>query len=163
MLGSRLFYSIIGLALLLFFVGFLSIFHASITTTGQVRLWKETERPLTRQPAIMKPKNRWDAEFSGATEEQSVRDLLEIFELVGVVDSDESHALIRIKGLKNAREGEIERVALGADLAGGVKITRIEESRITLKLGDEQIVLSLYETSERENEQSMEKRVDSQL
>jgi hypothetical protein len=162
MAGSRLFYSMIGLALLLFFVGFFSIFHASITAAGQVRLWQETEPPLKRQPATMQPGNRWDAEFSGVLEEQSVRDLLEIFELVGVVDSDKSHALIRIKGPKNARKGQIERVALGADLAGGVKVTHIEESRITLKLGDEQIVLSLYENFERENEQSMEKRVDSQ-
>lgn len=151
-LGSRMFFCIVGLALLLFVVGFLSIFHAPTTVVGQVRPWQETEQPLTRQPATMKPGNRWDAEFGDVLEEQSAQDLSEIFELVGVVDSDEIHALIRIKDPKDDRLGEIVRVALGADLAGGAKMTHIEESRITLKLGDERTVLALYENFERENE-----------
>ena len=66
--------------------------------------------------------------------------------------SDESHAIIRIKDPKDDQVGEIIRVTPGSDLGDGVKITEIEESRITLKLGDEQTVFSLYENFERENE-----------
>ena len=163
-LGGRFFYCIAGFGLLLFVVGLLSIFHVSSTAVSQVRPWQKTEGTLIRQPATMKSGNRWDAEFDEVIGEQLTQgqDLSEIFELVGVVDSDESHALIRIKGRKDPRVGEIIRVALGADLPGGVKMTHIEESRVTLKQGDEQTVLALYESFERENEQGMEKRVDSQ-
>ena len=162
--GSRFFYCIVGFGLLLFVVGLLSIFHVSATAVGQVRLWQETEQLSTREPATMKPGNRWNAEFrdiSGGRLAQG-RDLSEIFELVGVVDYDEFHALIRIKDPKDPRVGEIIRVTLGADLSEDVKITNIEESRITLELGDEQTVFSLYENFERDNEQATEKRVDSQ-
>ena len=162
MTGSKLFYCIIGLALLLFVAGFLSMFNVSTTVVGQALLWQETERPVIRQPVTMKPGNRWDAEFDGIIAAQSGQDLSEIYELVGVVNSDESHALIRLKDPADLRGGEVVRVTLGADLAGGVKMTHIEESRITLRLGDERTVLALYESSERENEQAMEKRVDSQ-
>ena len=162
MLGSRLFYWVVGLASLLFVMGFLSTFHASITDVGKIRLWQETERPLTRQPATMRLGNRWDAEFGEILEGQLGHDLSKIFELVGVVDSDESHALIRIKDPKDARVGDIVRVTLDTDLAGGVKMTRIEESRITLKLGDERTVLTLYESSEQGIKQATEKRVESQ-
>jgi len=163
-LGSRIFYCIVGLALLLFVAGFLSVFHTSATAVGQVRLWQETEQLLIREPATMKPGNRWDAEFREVLGGRSAqdRDLSEIFQLVGVVDSDESHALIRIKDPNDPRVGEIIRVSLGADLSGGVKMTHIEEFRITLMLGDEQTVFSLYENLEWENDQAMEERVDSQ-
>ena len=50
---------------------------------------------------------------------------------------------------------------LGADFAGGVKMTHIDESRITLTLGDEQTELYLYKRFQRENEQAMEESVDS--
>ena len=160
--GNRLFYCVVGFALLLFVAGFLSILNSSTTVVGQARLWQETERPAIQQPAAMKPGNRWNAEFDEVLGAQSGRDLSEIYELVGVVDSDQSHALIRVKDLRETRGGEIIRVALGADLAGGVKMTQIEESRITLSLGNERTVLALYESSERVNEQAMEKRVDSQ-
>jgi hypothetical protein len=161
-LGNKLFYCIIGLALLLFVAGFLSMFNVSTTVVDQARLWQETERPLIRQPVAMKPGNRWDAEFGEILGKQSGHDLSEIYELVGVVDSEGSHALIRIKDPTETRRGEVIRVTLGADLAGGVKVTHIEESRITLRRGDERTVLALYQSSERENEQAMEKRVDSQ-
>jgi hypothetical protein len=100
----------------------------------------------------MKPGNRWDADFGELIEGQSAQYLSKNFELVGVVRSDEFHAIIRIKDPKDDRVGEIIRVALGSDLADGVKIANIEESRITLKLDDERIVLSLYEKSEPGNE-----------
>ena len=164
-MGNRLFYCIIGLALLLFVAGFLSMFNVSTTVVDQTRIWQETERPSIRQPVAMKPSNRWDAEFGailGAQSGHAGHDLSEIYELVGVVDSEGSHALIRIKDPTETRRGEVIRVTLGADLAGGVKVTHIEESRITLRRGDERTVLALYESSERENEQAMEKRVDSQ-
>jgi hypothetical protein len=159
--GNRLFYSIVGLALLLFVLGFLSIFYASTTVVGQVRIWQETELPTKQKSATMKPENRWGSEFSGDTDEQSAQKLSEIFELVGVVISDESHALISIKDPKGARVGEVIRVMLGADFAGGVKVTHIDESRITLTLGDQQTVLYLYKRFQRENEQAMEESVDS--
>ena len=152
MVGSKFFYYFVGLALLLFVVGFLSIFHGSTTIGGQGRLWQETARPSTQQPATMKPGNRWDADFGEFIEGQSAQYLSEVFELVGVVRSDESHAIIRIKDPKDDQVGEIIRVTSGSDLGDGVKITNIEESRITLKLGDERIVLSLYENSGPENE-----------
>ena len=162
-LGGKVFYCIVGFALLLFGMGFLSIFHATVTAVGEVRLWQETEVPLLRQPATMKPGNRWNAEFNEVViGEQSTQDLSEIFELVGVVDSDESHALIRVKDPKDDRVGEIIKVTLGAELSGGVKITHMEESRITLKQRDEKTVFALYKNSEGENEKTMEKRVDSQ-
>ena len=163
-LGGRFFYCIVGFGLLLFVVGLLSIFHVSATAVGQIRPWQKTEGTLIRQPATMKSGNRWDAEFDEVIGGQLTQgqDLSEIFELVGVVDSDESHALIRIKDSKDPRVGEIIRVTLGADLSEDVKITNIEESRITLELGDEQTVFSLYENFERDNEQATEKRVDSQ-
>ena len=163
-LGGKVFYCIVGFALLLFGMGFLSIFHATVTAVGEVRLWQETEVPLLRQPATMKPGNRWNAEFDVGIGEQLTgdSDISRIFELVGVVDSDEPHALIRLKDPKDARVGEVISVTLGADLSGGVKMTNMEESRITLKLRDEETVFALYESSERENEQTMEKRVDIQ-
>ena len=159
--GNRLFYCIVGLALSLFVLGFLSIFYASTTVVGQVRIWQETERPTTQKPATMKPGNRWNVEFSGDVDEQSAQKLSKIFELVGVVNSGESHALIRIKDPKDARLGEVIRIMPGADFSGGVKMTQIDESRITLTLGDEQAVLYLYERFQRENEQAMEESVDS--
>jgi hypothetical protein len=159
--GNRLFYCIVGLALLLFVLGFLSIFYDSTIVVGQVRVWQETERPLTQKPATMKPGNRWDAEFSGDLGEQSAQKLSEIFELVGVVISDESYALISIKDPKDGRVGEVIRVMLGADFAGGVKITHIDEAQITLTLGDDETVLYLYKRFQRENEQAMEESVDS--
>ena len=162
-LGGKVFYCIVGFALLLFGVGFLSIFHASVTAVGEVRLWQETEVPLSRQPATMKPGNRWNAEFNKVViGEQSTQALSEIFELVGVVDSDESHALIRVKDPKDERVGEIIKVTLGAELSGGVKMTHMEESRITLKQRDERTVLALYENFEGAKEKIMEKTVDSQ-
>ena len=154
MFGSRFFHCIVGFGLLLFVVGLLSIFYVSAPAVGQVRLWQETEQLLSREPATMNPGNRWKAEFRDVLGERLAqeRDLSGIFKLVGVVDSDESHALIRIKDPKDARVGEIIRVKLGADLSRGVKMTQIEESRITVKLGNEQTVFSLYENFERENE-----------
>ena len=159
--GNRLFYSIVGLALLLFVLGFLSIFYASTAVVGQVRIWQKTERSITQKPATMKPGNRWDAEFSGDSDEQPAQKLSKIFDLLGVVISDESHALISIKDPKDARAGEVIRVMLGADFAGSVKVTHIDESRITLTLGDEQTVLYLYKRFQRENEQAMEESVES--
>ena len=162
--GSRFFYCIVGFGLLLFVVGLLSTFYVSATSVGQVRLWQKTEETLIIQPATMKPGNRWDAEFDVGMGEQLTEglDISGIFELVGVVNSDEPHALIRLKDPKDARVGEVISVTLGADLSGGVKMTDMEESRITLKLLDEETVFVLYESSERENEQTMEKRVDIQ-
>jgi hypothetical protein len=155
---NKLFYCIIGLALLLFVAGFLSVFNVSTTIAGQARFWQETERPMIGQSVAMNPGNRWEAEFGGVLVGQSGQRLSEIYELVGVVASEESHALIRIKDPADSRGGEIIRVMLGADFAGGVRMTHIEESRITLRLGEERMVLELYESPE----QAMEKRVDSQ-
>jgi hypothetical protein len=155
---SKLLYGIFGLALLLFIVGFLSIFQTPTSTAGKVRVWEETEAFVIRQPVTMKPGNRWDAEFIQGKKERPKRDLSEIFELVGVVGSNHSHALIRIKEPKDKSALVIKRVEEGGGLVEGVKVIRIEAARVTIQSKDGQVVLTLYSLPTQENEKVLEKK-----
>ena len=156
--NNKTFYGIVGLALLLFILGFLSIFQAPKSTAGQVRTWQETQVSLIREPAVMKPGNRWDAEFIGGVDESLERDLSGIFELVGVVGSDHSHALIRITESKDKSALEIKRVKEGGVVVEGVKVVRIEAASVTIQSKDGQAVLTLYSRPIKENEQAPEKK-----
>jgi hypothetical protein len=156
--NSKTFYGIVGLAVLLFTVGFLSIFQAPASTGGQMREWQKTEITLMRQPTVMKSENRWDAEFNEGLEERPELDLSENFELVGSVGSDHSLALIRIKDPKNKSALDIRRIKEGGGLIEGVKVVHIETARVTIQSKDSQAVLTLYPRSKQENEQASEKK-----
>ena len=155
---SKPLYCIFGLALLLLIVGFLSIFQAPTSTAGKVRAWEKTEVFVIRQPVAMKPENRWDAEFAQDIEEPPERDLSESFELVGVVGSDHSHALIRLKEPKDESALVIKRIEEGGGLVEGVKVIRIEAARVTIQSKDGQAVLTLYSLPTQENEKVLEKK-----
>ena len=155
---SKLFYGIVGLALLLFIVGFLSITQTPTSSAGKVRAWEETEVFVIRQPVAMSLENRWGADFMQDLEERPVPDLSESFELVGVVGSDNSHALIRLKEPKYESSLVIKRVKEGGVVVEGVKVVRIEAASVTIQSKDGQAVLTLYSRPIKENEQAPEKK-----
>ena len=161
MVNNKLHYGVFGLALLLFIVGFLSIFQGPKSTAGQARAWQETEVPLVRHPAVMEPENRWDAQFVRGVEEHPEPDISESFELVGVVGSDHSHALIRIKEPIDKSGSDIKRIKEGGVLVGAVKVVRIDAARVTIQSKDSQSVLTLYSRPTEEDEQAPEKKVES--
>ena len=156
--ASKVLYGIVGFALLLFIVGFLSITQAPTSTAEKVRAWEKTEALVIRQPIAMKPENRWGAEFIKDLEDRPERDLSESFELVGVVGSDHSHALIRLKEPEGKSVLVVKRVEEGGSVVEGVKVSRIEAARVTIQSKDGQAVLTLYPLPTQENEKILEKK-----